>query len=217
MFITLEGMEGAGKSTLAQGLVKELQSRGFAARLTREPGGSELGKTLRALLLGTGGRITPRAELFMFLADRAQHVAEVIRPALAAGEIVICDRYIDSTLVYQGQGRKLDTTETFLRELNNLAVDGLWPDLTFVLDVDAAIGLGRSRGRLGAQGKADAEGRFEAEPDSFHQTVRQGFLHAAAMEPNRITLLDAGLSAQSVLSIALIRITNHPAFKPARV
>lgn len=216
MFISLEGIEGSGKSTLARGLASALASGPQARQslITREPGGSGLGLKLRALLLDTASKPSPKAELFLFLADRAQHVAEVIRPALSAGQVVICDRYIDSTLVYQGLARKLDIAPSALRELNNVAVDGLWPHLTLLLDIDVSLGLARARGRLEASGKGQCEGRFEAEADLFHHTVRQGFLQAAKAETQRIYVLDAAQSPQQLVDQALGLIRAHPAFGP---
>ena len=136
MFITLEGIEGSGKTTLIENLADVFRTLNHEVLVTREPGGCALGRELRQMLLNPETEICPEAELFLFLADRAQHVAEVIRPALKRGEVVLCDRYADSTVVYQGYGRGLDIEK--LRSLNDVAIGGLWPDRTFVLDMDPA-------------------------------------------------------------------------------
>ena len=200
MFITLEGMEGSGKSTLLAGLASRLEAAGRTVLRTCEPGGSALGLELRALLLRTDSDVTPMAELFLFLADRAQHVAKVIRPALARGEVVLCDRYVDSTLVYQGTGRGLPLDTLF--SLCDLTIGSLWPDATLVLDLDAKIGLARAVSRHEGEGTFAAEGRFEAEALDFHQRVRQGFVRLAEQEPDRINLVDASLPPPALLDAA---------------
>lgn len=143
MFVTFEGVEGAGKSTALKNMARELGQEGADVLVTREPGGSGLGKALRTLLLDCNSQITPDAELCLFLADRAQHVAEVIRPALAAGKVVLCDRYADSTYAYQGFARGMDLGR--LRLLNDAVTGGLRPDLTLVFDVPEEEGLARAR------------------------------------------------------------------------
>ena len=228
MFLTLEGIEGSGKSTLARHLAAHFAAKGREVTLTREPGGSPLGAALRPLLLHAASRPCARAELFLFLADRAQHVAEIIRPALARGEVVICDRYADSTLVYQGAGRGLaaelaarchgtrsgipdncaaqaeaGSFAQTLFTLNDLAVDGLWPECTLLLDLAPELGLDRARARNAAGGTCLAEGRFEAEELAFHQRVRAGFLELAASQPQRIRVLDATLPPEALTRFAL--------------
>jgi len=200
MFITLEGMEGAGKSTLAEGLSELFRREGKAVCLTREPGGCGLGETLRHVLLNTASRVTPETELFLFLADRAQHVADVIRPALDAGEVVISDRYADSTIVYQGYGRGFD--KDALYRLNHLAVRGLWPHKTLVLDVPPEEGVRRAIRRNEKVGSTAAEGRFEAEELAFHIRVRDGFRDWALKNAPRCVLLDATLSPERLLDAA---------------
>ena len=160
MFITLEGIEGSGKTTLIENLADVFRTLNHEVLVTREPGGCALGRELRQMLLNPETEICPEAELFLFLADRAQHVAEVIRPALKRGEVVLCDRYADSTVVYQGYGRGLDIEK--LRSLNDVAIGGLWPDRTFVLDMDPADALKRARRRNAELGLSEKEGRFEA-------------------------------------------------------
>ena len=162
MFITLEGIEGSGKTTLIENLADVFRTLNHEVLVTREPGGCALGRELRQMLLNPETEICPEAELFLFLADRAQHVAEVIRPALKRGEVVLCDRYADSTVVYQGYGRGLDIEK--LRSLNDVAIGGLWPDRTFVLDMDPADALKRARRRNAELGLSEKEGRFEAGP-----------------------------------------------------
>ncbi len=202
MFISFEGMEGSGKSTALRGVAAWLEQKGRTVLCTREPGGTALGLSLRALLLDTRNTvITPGTELFLYLADRSQHVAEVIRPALDQGKAVLCDRYADSTIVYQGYGRGFSPQE--LHSLNNTAVGGLWPDRTLLFDVDPAVGLARARGRNSLEGKAEAEGRFEAEALAFHQRVRQGFLDWAVQFPERFRVIDGNAAPEAVLAQAL--------------
>jgi dTMP kinase len=194
-FITLEGPEGAGKTLQAQRLVKELEARALPTILTREPGGTKLGDSLRDLLLASGGgRISPRADALLFNAARAQLVSEVIGPALDAGEIVVCARFADSTLAYQGHGAGLPLDD--LRQLADVATGGLAPDRTILLDVDPEVGLSR---------KADADRtRFEASFDlDFHRRVRSGFLELAAAEPDRFVVLDAARTADAVFADVL--------------
>ena len=161
MFLTVEGIEGAGKSTFIGLLEEELGRRGIDFLRTREPGGCALGRQIRPLLLDASQNVSSRAELFLFLADRAQHVADTIRPALERGQWVLCDRYADSTIAYQGYGRGMDVEE--LQRLNDYATGGLWPDITFLLDLSAEVGLGRALARNGREGLTQSEGRFEAE------------------------------------------------------
>lgn len=201
MFITFEGIEGSGKSTAINLLASWLQERGFGVTLTREPGASSLGRELRSVLLNTAnsGMVT-EAELFLYLADRAQHVSEVLRPALAAGQVVLCDRYADSTVVYQGYGRQFDLNKLFL--LNEVAVQGLWPDLTLLFDLGVEVGLTRARARNKLENKEDAEGRFEAESLAFHRRIKQGYHELAAKYAERYRTIDASLSPEDVFEQA---------------
>ena len=178
MFVTFEGPEGAGKSTALRAVAARLREAGHQVVETREPGSGEVGKAVRALLLH-GGDLEPRAELLLFLADRAQHVSEVIRPALEKGEVVLCDRHADSTLVYQGVARGLDNA--FVRAGNAFATAGLVPDLTLLFDVPAEVGLSRLTN----------PDRIDSFPLRFHQSVREGFLALAKEQPGRIRVLDA--------------------------
>ena len=187
-FITFEGIEGCGKTTQLRRLAAGLQVAGHAVRLTREPGGCAIADTLRALLLDSANRaMAPNTELLLYAAARAQHVAEVIRPALEAGGIVLCDRFSDATLAYQGYGRGLDPE--MIAELNRVATGGLAPDVTLLLDLPVEDGLARARER-NADSDGPDEGRFEAEALAFHQRVRDGYLKLAAAEP-RIRVIDA--------------------------
>ena len=197
MFITFEGIEGTGKTTQIQNIKKYFESRGKEVFLTMEPGGSRVGRELRKMLLHVDNKdLTPLTELFLYLADRAQHVAQVIRPELEAGKVVLCDRFADSTIVYQGYGRGLDTT--MLQQLNEAAVAGLWPDLTIILDIDPEVGLKRATDRNIEDGKAMDEGRFEAEHISFHKRIREGYLTWAALNRDRIRVADASSSPNDV-------------------
>jgi dTMP kinase len=197
MFVTFEGIEGAGKSTAIAALTAWLETRGLRVRRTLEPGGSRLGKTLRAILLDLANTdISSEAELFLYLADRAQHVKEVVRPALDQGLVVISDRYADSTIVYQGYGRGLDVER--LASLNEVAVAGLWPDVTFLLDLEPEIGLKRAFARNEQEGKATKEGRFEAEALSFHHRVRDGYLAWAARNEERFRIVPAAVTPEQV-------------------
>jgi dTMP kinase len=191
LFITLEGGEGSGKSTLAVALAARLEERGHSVCLTREPGGTELGQAVQRLLEG-GRAPSPLAELLLFEADRAQHISEVIGPALAAGKIVICDRFADSTLAYQGYGRGLDLE--FIRKLNDETTEGWTPDLTLLLDVPPEVGIARGGAQLDVTGRESLE---------FHERVREGFLSLAKQEPKRFVVIDATLPEGKVSERAL--------------
>ncbi|MCF8104834.1 MAG: dTMP kinase, partial [Desulfohalobiaceae bacterium] len=184
MLITFEGIEGCGKSTQCRRLFAFFEkTRPGSAILTREPGGSRLGRKLRSILLDPANTgLCFEAELFLYLTDRAQHWTEVIKPGLQAGRLVIVDRFIDSTLAYQGYGRGMDLAT--LKDLNDLAVQGTRPDLTVLIDLPAESGLRRALTRNRLLEQAD-EGRFEAEELPFHHRVRQGFLELADKEPGR--------------------------------
>ncbi len=196
MFITIEGIEGAGKSLLIKKLEKNFKENGKDVIVTREPGGSSLGLKLRPLLLSEKGeKICNRAELFLFLADRVEHVEKVIKPALAEGKIVVCDRYTHSTLAYQGYARDLDIAR--LKEFNDFASSGLAPNISFLLDLPIEIGLKRAKKRNDAT--QNDEGKFEALDTSFHEKVRNGFLQMAKEEENFI-VIDATKSPEDVFN-----------------
>jgi dTMP kinase len=190
-FITFEGIEGSGKSTQISFLTEYLRSKQRMVTLTREPGGTAIGDQVRKILLDPGNNaLDPSAELLLYAASRAQHLKEVIRPALAGGAVVLCDRFSDATIAYQGYGRGLDLD--MIQALDRLVTDGMRPDLTVLLDVEAAVGLGRARGRNNLQG-LEAEARFENEALAFHERVRQGYLALARKAPDRIKIVDAAL------------------------
>lgn len=214
MFITFEGMEGSGKSTALNRVQQALLDEGHGVLLTREPGGSRLGRTLRSILLDlSNDDIVPEAELFLYLADRAQHVGQVIRPALAEGVTVLSDRYADSTVVYQGYGRGLDPER--LRELNDMAVGGLWPDLTLVFDLPPEEGLRRAMTRNLQDGTSVSEGRFEAEHLAFHARVREGYLTWAALNPARFRVVDATRTPDQVFEDVMRAVRAALAAAPA--
>lgn len=199
MFITFEGIEGTGKSTQIKLLAEAFAKRGLESVITRQPGGSSLGAELRAMLLSSANtQITSQAELFLYLADRAQHIVEVVKPALEEGKAVLCDRFADSTVAYQGYGRGLDPK--LLHALNEVAVNGCWPDLTILLDIDPETGLRRAVSRNMRQGTCASEGRFEAESLDFHTRVREGYLTWAAINKDRIKVVDASGTVEEVFA-----------------
>jgi dTMP kinase len=198
-FITFEGGDGSGKSTQIRLLEKHLMTRDKTCLTTREPGGTSLGRLLRQILLETGKRpISASTELFLYLADRAQHVHEVIAPGIAQGTIVLSDRYTDSTVAYQGYGRGFDLK--LLLSLNRIASEGLTPDITFLLDCPVPLGLSRTVQRRSDPLKAKTNDRFENEKLEFHEKVRQGFLDLARAEPERFYIIDASQSEQEVFA-----------------
>lgn len=197
IYITFEGGDGAGKTTQSQLLASWLEDRGFEVVCTRDPGGTPLGSSVRELLLH-GDHVDERAEALLYAADRAQNLAEVVRPALARGAAVVQDRYIDSSLAYQGAGRVLPTAE--IRTLNEWATDGLWPHLTVLLDVDPATAVER---REAAGEKAD---RLEREAEAFHLRVRDEYRALASAEPDRFLVLDASLPIDELHAAILARV-----------
>jgi len=196
--ISFEGGDGSGKTTQIRLLEKYLAGHGQLCLCTREPGGTNLGEMIRQALLEAGKEeISPATELFLYLADRAQHVHEVIRPALASGRLVLCDRFTDSTLAYQGYGRGVGLD--LLRRLNQVASFGITPDLTFLLDCPVEVGLSRTAQRVvDLKSGEKREDRFEREKTEFHEKVRTGFLKLARSEPKRIYVLNASRSIQDV-------------------
>lgn len=198
-FIAIEGGDGAGKGGVVAALDAALAAAGHDILTTREPGGTPEGEALRTLLVAKNGPDwDPRAELLLMTAARVQHVEQVIRPALAAGRVVLCDRYLGSTLAYQGAGRGLATTD--ILALHHMFLGDLRPHLTLVIDVDPAVGLDRSRSRLA--GTARDEGRFEAIAGGFHARVRNAFLAQAASDPARHRVLDGHMSAANLHAAA---------------
>ena len=187
LFITFEGGDGCGKTTQINLLDEYLQSKGYKTLLTREPGSKGLGVKVREILLNYDGDVSPVCESFLFLADRAQNVDCIIKPALEEGTIVICDRHTDSSVAYQGYGRGLDIDR--INMLNNIATSGLKPDLTIVLDVDVET----SQARVGAQ-----KDRMESAGIEFFERVRQGYLEIAKHEPERVKVVDSKQSIEEI-------------------
>jgi dTMP kinase len=195
LFITFEGGEGSGKTTQLKALLAGLRGAGIEAIETRDPGGTAAGKQIRELLLDREQvRMEAVAELFLYEASRAQLVAEVIRPALAQGRVVLCDRFCDSTVAYQGYGRGLDLT--LIAQLNAVATGSLAPDLTFLLDLEPGQGLERASQR--EQHLRQRQDRMERELLAFHQRVRDGYRAIAAAEPGRVVVLDGALGMTAI-------------------
>ena len=206
-FIAFEGGEGCGKSTQSSLLFKKLEQQNIPAVLTHEPGGTALGNELRKVLKRKrGSSISPQAELFLVAASRVQLVAEVIRPALEEGKVVICDRFTYSTLVYQGYGRGLDVS--FVETVNNIATQNLKPDLAILLDISPEQGLARKR---------SLRDRFEMEDLSFHRRVREGYLKMVAAESERWLVIDASLPRGKIAEIIWDRVSqllsSHPSLR----
>ncbi|GAA2171505.1 hypothetical protein GCM10009846_05520 [Agrococcus versicolor] len=191
VFITLEGGDGAGKSTQSSLLAAWLREAGREVVTTREPGGTELGVEIRHLVQHRRGHVAPRAEALLYAADRAHHVATLVRPALERGAVVLQDRYLDSSIAYQGAGRVLGADE--VRELSLWAADGLLPDLTVLLDLDPEEG----RRRMASRADAPYD-RLEAAPDDFHARVRRQYLALAASEPARFLVVDAAADPDAI-------------------
>lgn len=187
LFITFEGPDGCGKTTQMNLLAQYFEKKGKKVVLTREPGGKGLGEKVREILLNYDGEVSDRCESFLFLADRAQNIDIIVKPAVKQGEIVLCDRHIDSTVAYQGYGRGLDINE--INMLNNLATGGKKPDLTLVFDVDVET----SMKRVGKE-----KDRMESAGIEFHNRVRNGYLELATQEPDRIKVLDATKTIEEI-------------------
>ncbi len=197
MFITFEGPEGSGKSTQIARAYDYLQTRGRRVVKTREPGGTIISDQIRAVLLTAENQgMAPMTELFLYFAARAQHVAEKIRPALAEGAVVLCDRFADSTWAYQGHARGLGGE--LVEQLNALATGGLQPDATLLYDLPVEIGLARARARIADQAPAGREDRFEREALAFHRKLREGYLLLAQRHRERFRVIDAAPPADAV-------------------
>jgi len=195
IFITFEGIDGSGKTTQLRILAERMRQSGREIVEAVEPGGTEIGRQVRAIVLdGRNTQLTPRAELLLYFASRAQNVAEVIRPALEAGKTVLCDRFTDSTLVYQGQGRGLGAD--VVMTLHQIACDGLQPDLTVLVDIDLDESLARARGRN--ETEMSSETRLEDESREFHHAVREAYLALAAREKHRFVVVNGAASVEEV-------------------
>lgn len=197
MFITFEGIEGSGKTTQIRHVAEFLSSAGHRCMITKEPGGTAIGRQIRSILLDPENRdIHSVTELLLYAADRNQHVQKLIRPALADGQTVICDRFHDSTVVYQGYARALDMG--LIEDLNTRLLADLKPDITFVLDLEPSVGLRRAWQQVSRGDRTGSETRFENEALSFHQTVRAGYLELARREPARFKVVDAARDEDAV-------------------
>jgi len=195
-FITFEGIDGSGKSTQIYLLAEYLQTLGQRIVLTREPGGTHISDQVRKILLNPDNtNLDAMAELFLYAASRTQHVRDVISPSLDAGHTVLCDRFSDATLAYQGYGRGLDLE--MIRTIDRFVTGQMRPNITILLDIDPSAGLGRAHGRNSSRG-LETEARFENEKLAFHERVRRGYLQLAGQEPDRIRIIDASLPPESV-------------------
>jgi len=209
-FITFEGIEGCGKTTQIRLLSAALTEAGHRVTLTREPGGCPISDKIRAILLDAdNSAMTPSVELLLYAAARAQHISEVITPALGRGDIVLCDRFTDATLAYQGYGRGLDRSTII--QLNDLATAGCRPDLTILIDCPVEIGLTRALARIEAATRADTsskrEERFELESRHFHQRVRDGYLTLAAEEPQRFIVINGDGGMEEIGAVIKASVT----------
>lgn len=207
ILITIEGLDGAGKSTLAEALARELAGGGRAVELLREPGGVQASERIRSLVMDPGVRLAARTEALLYAAARAQLVQERLAPALAAGAIVVLDRFVDSSLAYQGGGRALGIGA--IREINLFATGGLTPDRTLLLRIDPAAGRERQRTR------ALAPDRLEREDEAFFEAIAAAYDELAAAEPRRIRTIDAAAQPETVLADALAALADLPLAAPA--
>ncbi|MFH1017772.1 MAG: dTMP kinase [Pseudomonadota bacterium] len=204
-FVTLEGTEGVGKSTQLRALTSHFRHKGLRVLVTREPGGSPLSDSIRGVLLKSGGfHIDPVSELLLIEAARRQHVTDVLEKALVQNDLVICDRFTDSTLAYQGGGRQLDLS--WLRKLNRWVTGGLVPDLTILLDMPVDSALKRAMKRLAHHRPGEAEDRFEREKRAFHSRVRVTYLGLARAEPARFFVVDASEPPKTITRAILARL-----------
>lgn len=197
MFISFEGIEGSGKTTQIELLMPVLEAKGYDCVFTREPGATKIGRKIRAILLDAAHTaMLPLTELLLYEADRAQHIHEVIKPALAANKVVVSDRFFDATTVYQGYARGYDLE--LIQQIHRIVLGDLRPDLSVVLDLPVDLGLRRAWQRINAQSRDLPEDRFEKEAVAFHEKVRQGYLTLAGGEPERLRVIDANRNEQAV-------------------
>lgn len=214
-FITFEGIEGCGKTTQIRLLAERLKAAGRLVTLTREPGGCAIADKIRGILLDADNRaMMPHAELLLYAAARAQHVGEVVKPALDVGNVVLCDRFTDATIAYQSNGRGIDreTVDT----LNSLACGAIRPDLTVLIDCDPALGLERARRRIDAS-SGPREERFELEALAFHQRVRDGYLALATEEPYRFLMVNGGGSVEQIATVIAEQVASRLEKQPHAV
>jgi dTMP kinase len=215
LFITFEGVEGSGKTTQIQRLKKYLTQKGIPCKVTREPGGCPISEKVRRILLNPDHRkMVPLSELFLYEAARAQHVKEVIDPLLKKGVVVLCDRFNDATIAYQGYGRKIDLE--LVKNLNRFSSQTIRPDVTFLLDCPSHLGLKRAL-RRNRTLKREKEGRFEQEKVQFHHRVRKGYLSIAKKEPNRVKLIDTRQGEEKVFERIQKIVDELIGFKGSRI
>ncbi|MBW2367256.1 MAG: dTMP kinase [Deltaproteobacteria bacterium] len=208
MFITFEGIEGSGKTTQIEHLGDYLKNRGLAYFVTREPGGTRIGQSIRAILLDPDNtNMDPATELLLYTADRIQHITQTISPRLRDGQIVLCDRFFDATLVYQGFARGLDQQQII--RLHELICRNMKPDVTFLFDLPVEEGLARAWHQIHNGDRSQAETRFEHEAIEFHQKVREGYLTLASREPDRFEIIDAAQDREVVKAQLISRLANR--------
>ena len=197
MFITLEGIEGSGKTTQIKNIVEFLENKGYDCVVTREPGGTKIGEKIRSILLDPENRnMEPACELLLYFSDRVQHIKELINPALSEGKTIICDRFFDATLVYQGYARGLSID--LIIKLHEMIAYGLKPDITILLDLLPEIGLSRAWEQIDNGSRSGGETRFEKETLLFHEKIRAGYLELARLEPKRFRVIDASKNKDQV-------------------
>ena len=211
MFITIEGIEGSGKTTQIKHIAEFLRKKGHDCVMTREPGGTIIGERIRALLLDPGSKnMDPVTELLLYTADRAQHINALVNPALAAGKTVLCDRYFDATLAYQGYARGVDME--LIHRLHQLVLEGLMPDITLLLDLLPEVGLSRAWKQINSGARSAGETRFEKETLLFHEKVRAGYLALARKDPGRYRVVDASGNEDQVRSEIIKVLSVMPLF-----
>ena len=211
MFITLEGIEGSGKTSQIKHIVDFLNTHGVRCITTREPGGTIIGEKIRAILLDPENKnLDPVTELLLYNADRVEHINKIIIPSLSSGTTIICDRYFDATIAYQGYARGLNIP--LIKQLHTLATENLKPDITFLLDLKPEVGLERAWKQVKNGHRTDKETRFEKEKLSFHEKVRNGYLDMASFEPDRFKIIDASqnitLVKQNIINTLTTIINN---------
>jgi dTMP kinase len=210
-FVTFEGIEGSGKSTVARAILERFLQAGLECIITREPGGNEISEKIREMLLDPANTsISPQAELLLYVASRAQLVGEVIGPALESGTSVLCDRFMDASVAYQGWARGLG--EDVVADLNSFAVAGVVPDRTYLLDLEVGDGFERGPDRREAEGMRSRD-RLELEKRTFHEKVREGYLRIASREPDRVAVIDASLPLDEVIETVLRNLRALPGLK----